>query len=159
MESAEHTAPLDETHYVGDGCEPAHTLPSEVEKRQAQRWRKKPVVIDAVRFTDVDSASVVIGWMLEHDAIARYHEHLPAEEFDDGKGHPEDPEHLSIDTLEGTMRADVGDWIIRGVQGEFYPCKPDIFLATYEPVALCRACHYGHHLSCEDEKCECSHGR
>jgi hypothetical protein len=40
-----------------------------------------------------------------------------------------------ISTLEGDMRADVGDWIIRGVKGEFYPCKPDIFEATYEPVA------------------------
>ena len=39
-----------------------------------------------------------------------------------------------IDTLEGTMRADVGDYIITGVKGETYPCKPDIFEATYEPV-------------------------
>ncbi|MEN6401641.1 MAG: hypothetical protein ABFD94_06825 [Armatimonadia bacterium] len=37
-------------------------------------------------------------------------------------------------TLEGPMRADPGDWIIRGVKGEFYPCKPDVFVATYEPV-------------------------
>ena len=41
---------------------------------------------------------------------------------------------IAIDTLEGEMHADPGDWIIRGVQGEFYPCKPDIFEATYEPV-------------------------
>lgn len=40
----------------------------------------------------------------------------------------------SIETLEGTMRADVGDYIITGVQGEQYPCKPDIFESTYEPV-------------------------
>lgn len=39
-----------------------------------------------------------------------------------------------IQTLEGTMRAEVGDWIITGVKGERYPCKPDIFAATYEPV-------------------------
>lgn len=39
-----------------------------------------------------------------------------------------------IPTLEGDMRADLGDWIIRGVQGEFYPCKPDIFEQTYEAV-------------------------
>lgn len=39
-----------------------------------------------------------------------------------------------IETLEGTMRADVGDWIITGVKGERYPCKPDIFAATYEAV-------------------------
>lgn len=41
---------------------------------------------------------------------------------------------LVIDTLEGRMRADLGDWIIKGVKGEQYPCKPDIFLATYDPV-------------------------
>lgn len=42
-------------------------------------------------------------------------------------------EFLLIETLEGTHRANPGDWIIRGVKGEFYPCKPDIFAATYEP--------------------------
>lgn len=42
--------------------------------------------------------------------------------------------HLLIKTLEGTMRADPGDWIIKGLGGEFYPCKPDIFEKTYDPV-------------------------
>jgi len=55
-------------------------------------------------------------------------------------GWPEMSEHfgsgIEIATLEGVMRADVGDWIIRGVAGEFYPCKPDIFAATYEPVEV-----------------------
>ncbi len=41
---------------------------------------------------------------------------------------------LFIITLEGTMEAVPGDWIIKGVKGEFYPCKPDIFAATYEPA-------------------------
>lgn len=41
---------------------------------------------------------------------------------------------LEIETLEGTMRADAGDWIITGIKGEQYPCKPDIFAATYEAV-------------------------
>ena len=41
-----------------------------------------------------------------------------------------------IHTLEGDMRVSSGDWIIRGVQGEFYPCKPDIFKATYEEVSV-----------------------
>ena len=45
---------------------------------------------------------------------------------------PAEGDHLLIETLEGKMRADVGDWIIKGVKGEFYPCKPDIFEATYE---------------------------
>jgi hypothetical protein len=43
-------------------------------------------------------------------------------------------EQLVIPTLEGSMCADIGDWIIRGVKGEFYPCKPDIFAATYDPA-------------------------
>jgi hypothetical protein len=43
-------------------------------------------------------------------------------------------QYVSISTLEGTMRANREDWIIRGIQGEIYPCKPDIFAATYEPV-------------------------
>lgn len=42
--------------------------------------------------------------------------------------------HMVVHTLEGDMRADIGDWIIRGVNGEFYPCEPDIFAATYEVV-------------------------
>jgi hypothetical protein len=42
--------------------------------------------------------------------------------------------YLRIETLEGTMTADSGDWIIKGVAGEFYPCKPGIFAATYEAV-------------------------
>lgn len=39
---------------------------------------------------------------------------------------------IFIETLEGTMKADVGDWIIKGVKGEYYPCKPDVFNMTYE---------------------------
>jgi hypothetical protein len=42
--------------------------------------------------------------------------------------------YMDIYTLEGVMRASKGDWIIRGIKGEFYPCKPDIFTATYERV-------------------------
>ncbi|WP_205683908.1 hypothetical protein [Cryobacterium aureum] len=54
------------------------------------------------------------------------------------------PEHMEIRTLEGKMRADVGDVVIKGIQGEFYPCKPDIFAATYEPADAIREVHaYG----------------
>ncbi len=79
------------------------------------KYRKKPVVVDAVQVT--------------------------ASTFD--APHP-NPEHIAgviydpvlriatIQTLEGLMIANIGDWIIRGVKGEFYPCKPDIFEATYE---------------------------
>lgn len=84
------------------------------------KFRKKPVVIEAMQLVD-DLAN--------HHAVARW--------ITDGGGRvvmpPLEP-CLFIETLEGRMRADIGDWVIRGVANEFYPCKPDIFEATYEPV-------------------------
>jgi hypothetical protein len=92
----------------------------------ADRFRKKPVVIEAIQFVGVPpdgtNATRIIDWILTGDLSARFH----VTEDDDA--------FIAIDTLEGTMRADRGDWIIKGVAGEFYPCKPDIFEATYEPV-------------------------
>lgn len=82
------------------------------------QYRKKPVVIEAIRYT-VESCSAV------HDFLGIENHNPDAGGCDQG---------IYIKTLEGYMRADVGDWIIRGVQGEFYPCKPDIFDATYEAV-------------------------
>ncbi len=79
-------------------------------------FRKKPVVIEAVRFRSGEQPHD-----LADDVIA-------------GKiRYPEDGTML-IETLEGVMCAQPGDWIIRGVKGELYPCKPDIFAATYEPA-------------------------
>lgn len=80
------------------------------------KFRKKPVVIEAVRYRAGEqpgefAADVIAGNI-------RY---------------PEDGTML-IKTLEGEMCAQPGDWIIRGVKGELYPCKPDIFAATYEPA-------------------------
>lgn len=91
-------------------------------------YRKKPIVIEAWQFDgSAESATRIIDWLLTCDATASYHEHLM-----DGDliAHP-DP-FLRIDTLEGRMVGSKDDWIIRGVKGEFYPCKPDIFEATYE---------------------------
>lgn len=89
------------------------------------KYRKKPVVIEAIQFTgtppDATNATEIINWILDGDQTARFH----LTEDDDA--------YIAIDTMEGTMRADRGDWIIKGVKGEFYPCKPDIFDATYEP--------------------------
>lgn len=79
------------------------------------KYRKKPVVIDAWRFDG--SYEAAVPFMAMSDEIGWR---------DDGK--------LSIGTLEGEMLADAGDWIIKGVKGELYPCKPDIFEATYEAV-------------------------
>lgn len=77
------------------------------------KYRKKPVVIEAVKWTgdNFKEMRLFIG----------YHT-FPR----DGK--------LFINTLEGVMRAEIGDYIIKGVNGEFYPCKPDIFEKTYEKV-------------------------
>lgn len=81
------------------------------------KFRKKPVVIDAVQLT----ASAF-------DADHPNEEHLIGVTYDPTE------RCAFIKTLEGVMRADIGDWIIRGVKGELYPCKPDIFAATYEAV-------------------------
>ncbi len=88
------------------------------------RYRKKPIEIDALR------ARSLIEW------ATNQWEKLPpwlVSEYDAGNI-VFAPDHISIKTLEGTMRADRDDWVIRGVKGELYPCKPDIFAATYETV-------------------------
>ena len=91
-------------------------------------YRKKPVVIEAVQFTAELAARCLIDDEPAPFGIASV----------SGDFHPARREvyraWMSIKTLEGIMRADVGDWIIRGVAGEVYPCKPAIFDATYEPV-------------------------
>lgn len=81
------------------------------------RYRKRPVEIEArqVDTSDYDGLCDLVAWC-GGTAI-------------DYGGHV-----IAIDTLEGRMCADPGDWIIQGVKGEFYPCKPDIFEATYEAV-------------------------
>jgi len=77
-------------------------------------YRKKPVVIEAACFAEVSDGSVIAKWC--------------------GGSNEASPVAIDIKTLEGTMRADLGDWVIKGVKGEFYPCKPDIFEATYDKV-------------------------
>lgn len=78
------------------------------------RFRKKPVVIEAVQWTGDRQPVLDIG--------------CPVEPYGPGGL----PGSIRIRTLEGDHECRIGDWIIRGVQGEFYPCKPDIFEATYE---------------------------
>jgi len=79
------------------------------------QYRKKPVVIEAIQY-DGDNWDDIEVWT---DFRAK---------------HWRSSNVMAIETLEGTMTANVGDWIIKGVAGEFYPCKPDVFAATYEPV-------------------------
>lgn len=90
------------------------------------RYRKKPVVIEAVHFDgQPNSATEIIDWGLSTGQTITFH-------CGDGEACRKQFHSLKIPTLEGTMFAEPGDWIIQGVQGEFYPCKPDIFDATYE---------------------------
>jgi SOS-response transcriptional repressor LexA len=99
------------------------------------KFRKRPVVIEAIRNTGTEeSINEVLRWISERTDDFRT---LMVE--DDGYVSPgigvvPALGTIDIPTLEGTMTAQPGDWIICGVQGEFYPCKPDIFEATYEEV-------------------------
>jgi len=89
--------------------------------RTEMKFRKKPVEIEAVQFTGDnhrEALSFIYPGMSEVGLSGAEVMRLP----------------VVIETLEGDMTASPGDWIIRGVQGEFYPCKPDIFEATYESV-------------------------
>jgi len=78
------------------------------------KYRKKPVVIEAMKFTD-ETKDQVFNWV-SCSCSSQFEDDSPI---------------LVISTLEGDMTARLGDYVIRGVKGEFYPCKPDIFEATY----------------------------
>lgn len=91
-------------------------------------FRKKPVVIEAVRFVGITN-----GWgEWEGDSEIGLPDWL-TDAVQTGRAVMANGV-VSIDTPEGTMVARPGDWIIRGVKGELYPCKSDIFAATYEAV-------------------------
>lgn len=91
-----------------------------------KKFRKKPVVIEAMQFDGSDeSAHEIQDWA---ESCCSFNDLVKAVAC---KGE----DFMLVHTLEGTMRAQPGDWIIRGVQGEFYPCKPDIFAATYEEAS------------------------
>lgn len=83
------------------------------------KFRKKPVEIEAIKFD---------GWNWAECYQFMSNEPLLFPQV------LEEREKIEIETLEGTMTASRGDWIIKGVNGEFYPCKPDIFEKTYEVV-------------------------
>lgn len=88
------------------------------------KYKKKPVVIEAVQYNglNTDEIKKFVGDNLEIDCVRDGSDGTPVW-FD-----------LKIKTLEGIMTASKGDFIIKGVNGEFYPCKPDIFEKTYEKV-------------------------
>lgn len=78
------------------------------------RFRKRPVVIEAIQWLGNNLSEIQEFYKREDILVGN---------------------QIWINTLEGIMKAAIGDWIIKGVKGEFYPCKPDIFRATYEEVA------------------------
>lgn len=84
------------------------------------KYVKKPVEIEAVQFVDTPERISEIAEFVGTDLRVNYED--------------KDNPYIHIETLEGTMKASVGDYIIKGVKGEFYPCKPDIFEATYDSV-------------------------
>lgn len=102
------------------------------------RYRKKPVVIDAMLY-DGTNAEAIREWS---GGCVQF-------------GNDDDPPQLTIPTLEGVMLADVGNYIIRGVAGEYYPCKAEIFHATYESAGdICENCGGRGGMWTEDEESE-----
>lgn len=121
-----------------------------------QRFRKKPVTVEAMHWDGTpEGATPIIDWVLQNgEQVARYHDDPPRVHSEacrcDGRYIVPGPERpvpcpeteptggspavLEVGTLEGDMIATAGDWIIRGVQGEFYPVKATIFEQTYERV-------------------------
>lgn len=82
------------------------------------KFRKKPVVVEAMQFTN-DTKNQIFNFVCCNRYADFDNNHNPI---------------LIIETLEGDMVTSLGDWVIKGVDGEFYPCKPGIFEKTYEKV-------------------------
>ena len=92
------------------------------------KYQKKPVVIEAFQYDGdlkgADGKYYIPGWAIEaYENGVMYYESLNPDE---------PPCELFINTLEGTHHVSVGDYVVQGIQGELYPCKPDIFEASYE---------------------------
>jgi hypothetical protein len=89
------------------------------------KFRKRPVVVEAIQYTGTRVAVTDVPKWFFDALVDRTVRSSPDEA---------PTPYLTIKTLDGDHRADIGDWIIQGVKGELYPCKPDIFAATYEPA-------------------------
>lgn len=85
-----------------------------------KRYKKKPIVIEAIQFVGVkENCNEIVKWAIKYDVTIICHNYHDT---------------LSIPTLEGEMVVSVGDWVIKGIRDEFYPCRPDIFEETYDEV-------------------------
>lgn len=87
------------------------------------RYRKKPVEIEAIQFNEKNFSEIYEFSSGKAQQGIAYEGNIPIE-----------TNYIDINTLEGVMTAVKGDYIIKGVKGEFYPCKPDIFELTYEKI-------------------------
>lgn len=108
---------------------------------EPKKYRKKPVEIEAWHLTE-EHGSDVAKWC-------------------GGSWHPTTKpgytSNLFINTLEGRMQANIGDYIIKGVNGEFYPCKPDIFEKTYAALDAAEAASHPETTDSSEQVCECGH--
>lgn len=113
------------------------------------KYRKKPVVIEAIQFVEVSRTPGKFAERIEYNdaEILDFVRSAIRVKTAPDVGNPLGKVSIQIPTLEGVMEAQVGDYIIKGVNGEFYPCKPDIFVKTYETVepeqatSLCQKIH------------------
>lgn len=96
------------------------------QSKNIKKYKKKPVIIEALEYTE-DNYEYAIQFVGKENCIVKVYDTL-----DPNKESPKIS--FAIRTLEGDMIANKGDFIIKGVNGEFYPCKPDIFWKTYEEV-------------------------
>ncbi len=90
-------------------------------------FTKKPIMIEAQQFHARYNAGTLAAWINDNGGEAWI-------QMDFDYPMSGDNDYILIKTLEGEMKAQPEDWIIKGVQGEFYPCKPNIFEATYNPA-------------------------
>ena len=99
-----------------------------------EKFRKKPVMIEAIQLTNDRSVIVEILETIAGKFIDNISSEVDRVIIQGG---------ININTLEGTMKANFNDYIIKGINGEFYPCKPDIFEKTYDVVKLAYTCTFG----------------
>lgn len=91
------------------------------------RYRKRPIEVYAERWTEAADHQFIVDWITGHGGEAKY---FPPNGLDFHSTNV-----IYVTTLHGKTEAHVGDWIIRGPSGDFWPCKPDIFAESYEPVS------------------------
>lgn len=89
---------------------------------EPRKFQKRPIVIEAVRLDGYGAFVRAVSWINGHGGKARL------------SSGPDSSDVLLIDTLEGTMEANEGWYVIKGIKGEFYPCDPDVFVKSYDDV-------------------------